>query len=106
MAEFSSCSNVQPECSREKFFSYKWYSARITIKNSFGTLKTRFRCLQRAMDISINTLSQFLYLCLELNNYFELQKEKIPEQSLLSFKRFLNEKKATDIANTFTLLFE
>ena len=65
------------------------------------------------MDININTLPQILYLRLALHNYCELRKEKIPEQSLalalnfekrvqpvtcnLSFKRFLNEKKATDI---------
>ena len=112
MTEFSSCSSVQAECSKEKFFSYKWSSARIAIKNSFGSLKAHFRCLQRAVDNSINTLPQVLYLCLALHNYFELQKEKISEQSLekqrfekrvqpatsnLSFKRFLNEKKATDI---------
>ena len=65
------------------------------------------------MDININTRPQVLYLRLALHNYCELQKEKIPEQSLelalsferrvhsvtsnLSLKRFLNEKKATDI---------
>ena len=64
------------------------------------------------MDVIKNTLPQHLYLCLALHNYFELQKEKNPEQSLekqnfekrvqpatsnLSFKGFLNEKKATDI---------
>ena len=46
----------------------KCSSARITIKNSFGTLKARFRCLQRAMDITINILPQVLYLCLALRN--------------------------------------
>ena len=64
------------------------------------------------MDVIKNTLPQHLYLCLALHNYFELQKEKNPEQSLekqsfekrvqpatsnLFFKGFLNEKKATDI---------
>ena len=38
--------------------------------------------LQRALDININAPPQVLYLCLALHNYFELQKEKIPEQSL------------------------
>ena len=101
------------EYSREKFFSYKWSSARITIKNSFFTLKACFRCVQRAMDININNLPQVLYVRLALHNYFELQKEKNPEQSLalalsfvkrvepatssLSFITVLKEKKATDI---------
>ena len=65
------------------------------------------------MDVNINTLPQVLYIRLALHNYRELQKEKIPEKSLalalsfeervqpainnLSFKGFLNEKKATDI---------
>ena len=34
------------------------------------------------MDVIKNTLPQHLYLCLALHNYFELQKEKNPEQSL------------------------
>ena len=90
---------------REKFFSYKWPSAHLTIKSLFGTLKASFRCLQRAVDININTFPKFLYLFLTLHNYFELQKEKIPENSLalsfekrvqpatsnLLFTRFLNE---------------
>ena len=42
-----------PEYSKEKFFSYKWSGARITIENSFVTLNARFRCLQRAMDVDI-----------------------------------------------------
>ena len=99
--------------SRETFFSYKWSSARIRIKNSFSILKARFRCLQRAMDVNINTLPQVLYLFLALHNYFELQKEKIPQLSFvlalsfvkrvqpatnnLSSKRFLSSKKAKDI---------
>ena len=95
---------------RESFFSYKWSTALITIKKSFSTLEAHVRYLQRAMDININTLPQALYLCLILRNYFQLQKEKILEQSLdltvsfkrrlqlaarnLSFKRFLKQKAA------------
>ena len=70
------------QCSTEKFFSCKWFSARNTNKNSLGKLKPPFRCLQLAIDINITTLPQVLYLCLALHNYFELQKEKNPEQSL------------------------
>ena len=49
MAEFSGRGNTQ-----EKGFSNKWSGAHITMKNAFGTLKDRFRCLRRAMDININ----------------------------------------------------
>ena len=38
---------------RERLFSDRLSSARITIQNSFGRLKGRFGCLQRAMDIDI-----------------------------------------------------
>ena len=55
--------------------------ARMAIQNSFGK-KASLKCLRRAMDINVNTLPQVLYLCLALHNYFELRKEKIPEQSL------------------------
>ena len=74
------------------------------------------------MDIDINTLQRVLYSCLELHNYFELQKKKTPEQNLalalnfvkgvqtaaknLSFKRALNEKKGTYIRNNLTLFFK
>ena len=49
------------EYSRPKFFSYKWSSARITIKNSFGLLKARFRCSQRVVDINIPLLKFYIF---------------------------------------------
>ena len=52
MTEFSGGSNIQ-----EKRSSAINGLARITIKNSFGTLKACFRCLQCAMNMNINTLS-------------------------------------------------
>ena len=63
MAEFSGRGNTQ-----EKGFSNKWSGAHITMKNAFGTLKDRFRCLRRAMDINTNTLPQNLFLCLALHH--------------------------------------
>ena len=63
----------------------------------------------------------FIFL-VSLTQYFELQNENPPKQSLalvlnfekqvqfvtsnLFFKRVLNEKKATDIRDTLTLFFE
>ena len=54
--------------SRGNFFNYKWSSARFTNKNSFFTL---------------STLQWVLYPCLEFHKYFELQKKKLPQQSLV-----------------------
>lgn len=49
--------------SLEKYFDYKLASARITIENSFGRFKGRFRCFRRAMDVNVNTLSQVILSC-------------------------------------------
>ena len=43
---------------RQKFFSYKLPCNSIPIENSFGRLKTQFRCLQRAADVKLDTLPQ------------------------------------------------
>ena len=64
--------------SREVFFSYKWSLALITIMNSLCTLKVRFKCLQRAMNLNVDIHpgvldSLFLLSKLEASN---LQKEK------------------------------
>ena len=66
MTEFSGGGNIQ----EQKFASYKWCSVRITIKNTFGSLKARFTCSQRVMDVNINTLPQVVYLLLYLRINF------------------------------------
>ena len=66
----------------ETFFSYKLPSAGIPIENSFGRLKARFGCLQRAMDVKLNTLSQVIYSSFALYNYSENKKENLPDQNL------------------------
>ena len=65
---------------KEKFFSYKLYSSRIPIENSFGRLKAQFKCLQRAMDVKLDTLPQVIYSCFVLHNYCENKKENLPNQ--------------------------
>ena len=114
MMEFSKGINIQEKsCSVVNFLMYVW-QLRIHLVH-----ETHFRCLQLAKDININILPRVLYSCSHI--YFELQKEKNPEQSLalavnfekqvkpatnnLSFKRILNEKKARDIHNTLALFF-
>ena len=54
---------------RKRFFTYRLSSVRcIVIENSFGKLKGRFGCLQRATNIAS------IYLVLSLRNYCELKK--------------------------------
>ena len=85
-------------------------------------LKTRFRCLQRAMDVKLDTLPQVIYLCFILHNYYENKKENLPDQNLMSALSFektaqsltisltygerVNENTAISIRNTLTLYFE
>ena len=104
--------------SREKYFDYKLASARITTENSFGRFKGRFRCLRRAMDVNINTLSQVIPRCFILHNFCELKNERVTERKLtsalnydkrcqpilshLNYKDAVNEKRAKD-RNTLTL---
>ena len=89
----------------EKFFSYKLS-----------------RCLQRAMDVKLDTLPQVIYSCFVLHNCRENKKENLPNQNLMSALSFekggqpstsslsygerVNENKAISIRNTLTLYFE
>jgi len=107
---------------RERFFSYRLSSARITIENSFGRLKGRFRCLQRAMDIDIKTLPKVIMACFVLHNYCELKKEAISDnnyQSAIEYEKRMqpptgnlrymgqnNEKHAKEIRQALTFYFE
>ena len=106
----------------EKCFSYKLFSARIPIENSFGRLKARFRSLPCAMDVKLNTLTQVIYSCFALHNYCKNKKENLPDQNLMSALSFqkrtqsatislsygerVNENKAISMRNTLTLYFE
>ena len=68
---------------REKLFSYKLSSARIQM--------ARFRCLQRAMDVKLDTPPQVIYSCFVLHDYCENKKENLPDQNLmLSPRKGLN----------------
>ena len=90
------------------------------MSNWFDTLKGHFNGLQLAMDINIKTIPRVFCYFLALHEYFKLQKEKIPGFShalALDFEKqikhatvyhsqIFNEKKATDIRSTLTLIFE
>lgn len=90
------------------------------MNNWLDTLKDHFNWLQRATDINIKTIPRVFCYFLALHDYFKLQKEKIPGFShalALDFEKqikhatvyhsqIFNEKKATDIRSTLTLIFE
>ena len=63
---------------RENFCIYNLASTLIPIENSFGRLKTRYNCFQRAMDVKHDILSQVICFCLLLQNYCNNEKEKLP----------------------------
>ena len=65
---------------REKFFSYKLSGTRILIENAFGRLKARFKFLQHAMDVKLDTLPQVIYSYFVLRNYCE---NNLPYQNLM-----------------------
>ena len=67
---------------QEQLFGYRLCSARVTIECAFGRLKARFGILKREMDISFPYLQQVIHSCFILNNYCELQKEGIGEQTV------------------------
>ena len=67
---------------QEKFFSYRLCSARVAIECAFGRLKARFGILRREMDISFPYLQEVVHSCFILNNYCELQKEHLKEQTV------------------------
>ena len=64
---------------REKCFNYKLSNARILIENRSGRLKAQFRCLQRAMNVKLDTLPQVTYSCFVLHNHSENKKENLPD---------------------------
>ena len=69
---------------REKFFSCQCSSLPIPVANSFGRLKAQFRCLQRPLDVKLDTLPQETCSCFVLHNYCENKKENFPDQNLMS----------------------
>ena len=75
----------------EKFFGYKLSSAKIVIENAFGRLKGRFRYLNRAMDVNVKELPNFIMSCFVLHNFCEFRKEKLPKR--LFTKRLFTKRK-------------
>ena len=61
----------------EKYFSNRLSSARMPIECAVGRLKSTFSALRREMDICIQELPNFIYACIILHNFCELEQEKM-----------------------------
>ena len=56
-------------------FNYRLGRARMTIENSFGRLKGRWRCLQKRLDVEVEFACTLIGACVVLHNYCEYEKE-------------------------------
>jgi hypothetical protein len=64
---------------QEQFFGFRLSSSRMVIENAFGRLKGRFRCLQRKMDLSLDSLPSVILSCFILHNYCEQENQVVSE---------------------------
>ncbi|XP_013407293.1 protein ANTAGONIST OF LIKE HETEROCHROMATIN PROTEIN 1 [Lingula anatina] len=53
--------------------------ARMTIENSFGRLKGRWRCLMKRLDVGVSTLAELILTCCILHNICEQEAEGFPD---------------------------
>ncbi|XP_041349166.1 putative nuclease HARBI1 [Gigantopelta aegis] len=59
----------------QNVFNYKLSRARMTIENTFGRLKGRWRCLQKRLDVGVEFASTVVTACAILHNLCELRNE-------------------------------
>lgn len=64
----------------EKNFNYRLSSARMTVENSFGRLKARWRILLKKPDVHIDTMRKIIHTCILLHNFCEVSKEGVDEE--------------------------
>lgn len=64
----------------EKNFNYRLSSARMTIENSFGRLKARWRVLLRKPDVHVDTMREIIHACILLHNFCEKRKEQVSDR--------------------------
>lgn len=62
-----------------KNYNYRLSSARMTIENSFGRLKVRWRVLLKKPDLHVDTMRKVIYVCMLLHNFCENNKEIVPQ---------------------------
>ena len=76
---------------KEKFFGFKLSSARMIIECTFGSLKGRFRCLRREMDINIEYLPYIIHAYFLLHYFCELPKEPVHQNLVETIKKYDSE---------------
>lgn len=54
-----------------KNFNYRLSRARMSIENSFGRLKSRWRILTSRPDITLNNMRKIIKVCIILHNFCE-----------------------------------
>lgn len=59
----------------QRNFNYRLSSARMTVENSFGRLKGRWRILLKRVDVSLGNMKNIIKACLILHNLCETQDE-------------------------------
>ena len=64
----------------EESFNVYLSSARITIENSFGRLKARWRMLAKRSDIYYRSVLKIVDVCCILHNFCEMEKEVLGMQ--------------------------
>lgn len=64
----------------EKNFNYRLSSARMSVENSFGRLKARWRILLKKPDVHVDTMRKIIRTCILLHNFCEMSKENVYER--------------------------
>ncbi|XP_055955589.1 uncharacterized protein LOC126814699 [Patella vulgata] len=59
---------------KQKTFNYKLSSSRMTVENSFGRLKGRWRCLLKRLDMNVDKVPNIIMTCCILHNICEQAK--------------------------------
>uniref|UniRef100_A0A1X7U622 DDE Tnp4 domain-containing protein n=1 Tax=Amphimedon queenslandica TaxID=400682 RepID=A0A1X7U622_AMPQE len=68
----------------EQYLGFRLCSTTNVIECSFGRLKARLGCLERAMDINMSDLPNVIYACFVVHNYCELNNESVHKESVRS----------------------
>lgn len=63
----------------ESNYNYRLSSARMTIENSFGRLKGRWRILLKKPDVHVETMRKIIHCCFILHNYCEIKKQHVKQ---------------------------
>jgi len=61
-------------------FNYRLSRARMTIENSFGRLKGRWRCLQKRLDVDVEFACTVITTCVVLHNICEISNDRYNEE--------------------------